>query len=236
MSSHPGQWSNQPGDPAAPAPAPVWTQPGPADPAPPVYGPVPTHNSGPTRYVTTPPVHGPPAAYPGAPGYSTHGAPAAVALPPRTDYASWGQRVAAYLLDSIPSVIGSIVFLVGYVYWIFEVSTTPDSSLPDLTAGLTPMLVGLGIMLLATGWTLYNRWLVAGRTGQSLGKRVTRIRLIGEPSDAPIGPMNAFVRDMVHVLDGMAYVGYLWPLWDEKKQTFTDKILGTVVIDESRGY
>ena len=49
MTSQPEQWSNQPGDPAAPVPAPGWAQAGPADPAPPapVYGPVPTHYSGP---------------------------------------------------------------------------------------------------------------------------------------------------------------------------------------------
>ena len=72
-------------------------------------------------------------------------------------------------------------------------------------------------MFLATGWTLYNRWLVGGRTGQSLGKRVTKIRLVSELTDAPIGPMNAFLRDLVHILDGMAYVGFLWPLWDDNE-------------------
>ena len=43
--------------------------------------------------------------------------------------------------------------------------------------------------------------------------------------------MNAFIRDLVHILDGMAYVGYLWPLWDEKKQTFADKIMRTIVVN-----
>jgi uncharacterized RDD family membrane protein YckC len=33
------------------------------------------------------------------------------------------------------------------------------------------------------------------------------------------------------VLDGFCYVGYLWPLWDDKRQTFADKILGTVVVE-----
>ena len=92
------------------------------------------------------------------------------------------------------------------------------------------MLIGLAIMFLATGWTIYNRWLVGGRTGQSLGKRVTKIRLVSELTDAPIGPMNAFLRDLVHILDGMAYVGFLWPLWDDKRQTFADKIMRTVVV------
>jgi uncharacterized RDD family membrane protein YckC len=59
---------------------------------------------------------------------------------------------------------------------------------------------------------------------------VTGIKLVSELTDAPIGPSNAFVRDLVHILDGMAYVGYLWPLWDDKRQTFADKIVRTIVV------
>jgi hypothetical protein len=27
-------------------------------------------------------------------------------------------------------------------------------------------------------------------------------------------------------------VGYLWPLWDDKRQTFADQVMKTVVIEE----
>ncbi len=40
----------------------------------------------------------------------------------------------------------------------------------------------------------------------------------------------ALVRDLVHIVDGFFYLGYLWPLWDAKKQTFADKILTTLVV------
>ena len=71
--------------------------------------------------------------------------------------------------------------------------------------------------------------MIAGRTGQSLGKRVTKIRLIGEETQAPIGARNAFIRDLVHILDWLTVVGYLW-LWDDEKQTFADKIMKTIVV------
>ena len=46
-----------------------------------------------------------------------------------------------------------------------------------------------------------------------------------------IGAGLAFARIFVHAVDQLpCYVGYLWPLWDPKKQTFTDKILTTVVV------
>jgi uncharacterized RDD family membrane protein YckC len=153
-------------------------------------------------------------------------------MPLRTDYATWGKRVGAMLIDQLPTYVGMIVFWVGYVIWIASIAQSSGSTV-DLTGGAVPIIVGIAIMLAGMVWTIYNRWFVAGRTGQSLGKRVTRIRLVSEQTDAPIGAMNAFIRDLVHILDGMAYVGYLWPLWDEKKQTFADKIMRTIVVNAS---
>ena len=46
----------------------------------------------------------------------------------------------------------------------------------------------------------------------------------------------SFVRQLAHVLDGLpCYLGYLWPLWDAKRQTFADKVIGTYVIDQPKG-
>jgi uncharacterized RDD family membrane protein YckC len=147
--------------------------------------------------------------------------------PLRNDYAHWGRRVASCLVDQAPSIVGSIVFNIGYIYWLVGVAR---SGSPDFTTGLVPMIVGVGLILVGLGWTIYNRWVVAGRTGQSLGKRLTKIMLISEETGLPICGVNAFLRDLEHILDGFAYVGYLWPLWDERRQTFADKIIRTVVV------
>ena len=48
----------------------------------------------------------------------------------------------------------------------------------------------------------------------------------------PVGPGTAFVRALCHVLDSILYIGYLWPLWDDLRQTFADKIMGTLVMAE----
>ena len=46
-----------------------------------------------------------------------------------------------------------------------------------------------------------------------------------------IGAGLSIGRAILHVVDQLpCYLGYLWPLWDAKKQTFTDKIVQTVVI------
>ena len=158
------------------------------------------------------------------------GAPAWFPGTPRTDYTRWAKRVGAYLIDHLPGVIGLIIFYIGYFMWLFAIMDSSGESVPFGTGGVT-MIIGGAIMLAGIGWNIYNRCIVAGRTGQSLGKRVTKITLSSEQTDQPIGALNAFLRDVVHILDGVAFVGYLWPLWDDKRQTFADKIMRTIVVD-----
>jgi uncharacterized RDD family membrane protein YckC len=147
----------------------------------------------------------------------------------RSDHANWGRRVRARLIDQAPTYVGLIIFIGGYLVWVVELAQS-GALTPHFEGAAVAMIIGLSVMLASLPWVAYNRWMIAGRTGQSLGKRVTKIRLIGEETMAPVGTLNAFVRDLVHILDGLTVVGYLWPRWDDKKQTFGDKIMKTVVI------
>lgn len=122
-------------------------------------------------------------------------------------YANWGQRVLAYLIDVAPVVI--VIFVLARI------------SVALLVIG---WLVGLG-------WSIYNRWYLGGTTGQSIGKKALNIRLVSEESGQPIGMLMAFVRDICHIVDTIiCYIGYLFPLWDAKRQTIADKIVKTVVV------
>ena len=169
-----------------------------------------------------------PQGYP-QPGYPVAGYPIA---PLRTDYAAWGKRVLAYLIDYAPTFIGLIIFYVGY--GMVLVNMARNGGPPDFSVGAIPLFIGGVIMLAGFGWTIYNRWITGGRTGQSLGRRVIKITLIGEATGQPIGALNAFLRDLLHILDRIAYLGYLWPLWDAKRQTFSDKIMKTIVVRVAR--
>jgi uncharacterized RDD family membrane protein YckC len=87
------------------------------------------------------------------------------------------------------------------------------------------------LYLAAIAVTIYNRWILAGRTGQSWGKQVLGIRLVKEATGEPIGGLMAFVRDIAHIVDSIiCYIGFLFPLWDSKRQTLADKIMSTVVV------
>ena len=158
--------------------------------------------------------------------------PGSLISSPRRDYASWNKRVRARLLDQIPLYLGLIICYVSYVILIIQLARSDGSTL-HMGGLAVALIIGFGVLIIGLGWTAYNRWLIAGRTGQSLGKRVAKIRLIGEETNAPIGAKNAFIRDLVHILDALTLVGYLWPLWDDKNQTFADQLMKTIVINKA---
>ena len=92
----------------------------------------------------------------------------------------------------------------------------------------------LGVAL-GTAFYIYNWVIRQGRTGYTLGKTMLGIKLVGEHSKQPIGAGLSFVRQLVHFVDGLACnLGYLWPIWDVRKQTFADKIMNTIVIIQAQ--
>ncbi|GGM01457.1 MULTISPECIES: RDD family protein [Micromonospora] len=125
-------------------------------------------------------------------------------------FSGWFVRAGAYLVD----------FLIAAPFF--------------LVAGLLgePANPVLYYSLAAAGsavWA-YNRWWLAGRTGQSWGRRLVGIQLLGAGSKRPAGPVRAAVRDLAHGLDGLVFfVGYLFPLFTAKRQTIADMVTRTVV-------
>lgn len=85
------------------------------------------------------------------------------------------------------------------------------------------------LWLAGTAWIIYQK-VQEGNTGQSLGKQVAGTRLVLEATGQPVGGGLAVGRYFLHILDGICLIGYLFPLFDPKKQTFADKILKTVVV------
>lgn len=212
--------------PGAPAPwpataAPYPSAPYPAGPYPGSPHPAPPHPYGPA---VDGPGALPPGAWPPAPPPTW-----AVPVPARwrpDEYARWGRRVAALLIDNLPGYVAAVPVLIGYLP-VYRALLHGD-----LTArpSWTTLVVGMVLYVASLGWVVYNRILRAGRTGQSIGKRVMGTWLVGELDGRPVGALNAFLRDLLHILDGVAYVGYLWPIWDEQRQTFSDKIMRTAVV------
>lgn len=162
------------------------------------------------------PQQGHPQGYPQGypqPGYPQPGVPQAAYGPP---LASFGQRVGGFLIDTGLPLVGYYV-LVGLAAFIGD---------------LTVALVIYGVAFLGLlGFVIWNSGYRQGTTGQSLGKKVLGIRLVGQATGRPVGFGPAVGRQFAHILDGLPlYIGYLWPLWDEQRQTFADKVCSTLVV------
>ncbi len=143
--------------------------------------------------------------YPQQPGYP--GSPQAGygATPP---YANWGQRFLGTLVDGLVFLVPYIIVIVG-------------------RGNAAVMGIGFVILIGIAIWQLIQE----GRTGQTVGKKALGIRLVREADGQPLGVGMAFVRRLAHFLDSIAcYLGWLWPAWDAKRQTFADKVCGSIVI------
>ena len=206
--------SGQPTPPSTPPPAPAYGQP--STPPPP---PTPGYGAAPAGY-----------------GY---GAP----TPP---YASWGARVGAFIIDALVGAAVAIPFYVGY--GLFIAGAAAGSSEYDPYTGASyrtgepnGALMAIGGILAFVGFFVilaflfWNYGLKQGKTGYTIGKGVLGIKVVKEADGQVLGTWFSVGRFFVHYLDQLAcYIGYLWPLWDDKRQTFADKILSTIVIVEPK--
>ena len=131
----------------------------------------------------------------------------------------------------------------NYAPWLIRVGTnTVDGAV------LIPLLVTAEIMedpggsgvaevtLAALSLVVfaYNRWYLAGRTGQSWGRQLFGVRLVSDRTGLPVGVGRAALRDVAHLLDAaVCYLGYLLPLVVAKRQTIADLVCRTVVVRDA---
>jgi uncharacterized RDD family membrane protein YckC len=80
----------------------------------------------------------------------------------------------------------------------------------------------------------YFAYLEGGPSGQTIGKRALGIRVVDFPSSGPIGFSRGVLRYFARWLSAIVFfLGYFWMLWDPEKQTWHDKIAGSVVVPVS---
>ena len=84
-------------------------------------------------------------------------------------------------------------------------------------------VIGVVILLM-----FVNRLLLPSIAGWSLGRALFGIEVVGCDGAAP-GPWRLLLRDLAHLLDIASVVGWLWPLWDSRRRTFADMLVGTHV-------
>jgi uncharacterized RDD family membrane protein YckC len=165
---------------------------------------------------------GQPGQYP-TQGYNPYGQgiPSGYGYAPPGRLADWPVRVGASLLDTlllvIPSIAGGLAALVI------------DGNKDELGAG--GGIAMIGGFLVAFGVWVWNRIVRQGRTGQSFGKKAAGLRVVDAHTGQLIGMGKNLGREVcAQIFNQLCVLNVLWPLWDDKQQTWHDKVAGDVVV------
>jgi len=135
-------------------------------------------------------------------------------------YATWTKRARALFIDSI--------------WWTAIVLFVPlGPSLDDLLTASDPAasllvwtLLGQSIPIVVTG-VLWAVW------GTSPGKRATRLRIVDADTGRPMTVKQAALRTLGYLLTfTLCGAGFLWVLFNSRKQALHDRLANTVVIDD----
>lgn len=148
-------------------------------------------------------------------------------------YAGFWRRLGACLIDGI--IVGIIMKISTSVMMIplsRYFSSIYLSNNPQQLEAMVPSLMIILVTSMLVGMSLQALYFILmwGYKGATLGKMALKIKIVNtEGSDISYG--SAFLRYIGTIISGIPLcLGYLWMLWDDKKQTWHDKIASTCVI------
>jgi len=120
--------------------------------------------------------------------------------------ANFGQRLVAAIIDGI--IVGVVGTVVGLI-------------VRNELGGLLSLALGVA----------YYGWLEGSPSGQTIGKRMLGIRVYDLRQGGAIGTGRAIGRYFARIVSAIpCLLGYFWMLWDKEKQTWHDKLVGSVVV------
>jgi uncharacterized RDD family membrane protein YckC len=178
---------------------------------------------------------------PSSGGYAPPPPGPAISALPTESYTPWLTRVLAFLIDNVP------VAIVYVIAWVIALVTQQSSCIAsvnqyDVGQYCYPQESIIGVLaqglasLAIFAYLLWNYGYRQGTTGSSLGKSVMKVKVVSEVTGQPLGFGMSIVRQLAHFVDAIiCYIGFLFPLWDAKRQTLADKIMTTVVLPIEQG-
>lgn len=148
-------------------------------------------------------------------------------------------RLGALIIDGliiavVPWVVAIILFAVGSS----ECTTVSDEfgTTTSCSGGSIALnLIGLAVLFLGAfvlAWFVRVKPVAEG--GQSPGQRAAGIRVVDARTGQPgIGAGRSWGRWLFEyfISGAVCYLGYLWALWDDRRQTWHDKVVDTLVVD-----
>jgi preprotein translocase subunit SecF len=136
----------------------------------------------------------------------------------RDQFATFGLRARAALVDgsllAAPWLMGQLLLVAGLAL---------DSVIALLLAIVLQLVFGV--------WSIVAYCRHVSRTGQSWGGAIVGIYVVDAGSGDRISPGRVFGRSLLRIVSVLPlFLGYLWSLWDDRRQTWHDKLARTVVV------
>lgn len=138
-----------------------------------------------------------------------------------------GRRLAAGLIDLIVMIAPSALV------W-FVLDYLPHALNPAWPGSLGEFLAGLIVRWFVIAWGLGYLIAWPAERGGTAGKLLLGLTVARRRDGAsPIGYPWATVRAFGYALSALPLgLGFLWALWDRDRQTWHDKLAGTVVVKD----
>ncbi len=144
------------------------------------------------------------------------------------EYAGFGQRVGAVIIDGIiVFVLTSIVMLICFGAMLFVGSLMANTAVGN--GLLTILSIGTYVLMTATPWLYFARQ-ESGMKMATIGKRVMGIQVL-DTDGYPVSFLRATGRYFSKMISAIpCYTGFLFPLFTEKKQALHDMVAATLVV------
>ncbi len=161
--------------------------------------------------------------------------PAEPAQAPQLDLrlATIGKRWLAIVIDGFIVAIATVLLLFagGALAPLDAAMASADAAvLSEAFANFQSNTLTVNLLVSA----VYNVALMVAFNGQTLGKLILRLRVV-KKKGGRITILDALLRNVFgYMISQIFLLGYLWALFDAEKQTWHDKMAGTVVVEERR--
>lgn len=140
-------------------------------------------------------------------------------------YAGFVTRMVAFIIDR--AIVSIILFIiVWFTEWIMNAFGINLLLFSEGGSWQIPLVLGVGIYVMVSLLYDIGFWVLAGQTP---GKRLMGVRIV-RTDGKRLKFGNALRRSIGYVISAIFFLGYLWILFDNRRQGFHDKLAGTLVV------
>ena len=153
--------------------------------------------------------------------------PGYYAQPPMTGPApgiEWGSRLGRFIAYFVDGFVMALV--IGVFYAIGGVAIAAGASGESGALAMVGAVIVLAGIVVGVAWKPW--WWTHG--GQTPGYRMMGLRIVRERDGGPITTGQAIGRLLSYIVSAFFYLGFIWILFDARRQGWHDKLAGTVVI------